>query len=79
VIGRLRPYVSVTSYPGGTTHGTHHDYDRHVPVLFLGPGIAPGRSPRPCGPEDIAATLARLLGLRYPLQEGTRAFPEVAP
>lgn len=47
----------------GTGHGTAHDYDLAVPVTLAGPGIAPGRYPGRAGPEDIAPTLATVLGL----------------
>ena len=66
---RTKPYVYLGGRVGGTGHGTPHDYDRHVPIVFLGPGIAPGRRDVPCGPEDIAWALGRLLGLDYPQQD----------
>jgi len=69
LIVRTRPYVYLGGRVGGTGHGTPHEYDRHVPIVFLGPGIAPGRRTVPCGPEDIAWTLGRLLGLDYPQQD----------
>lgn len=77
LIVRLRPYVYLSSYPGGTGHGTHHDYDRHVPVVFMGPGVRPGRYPGECGPEEIAPSLAALLGLDYPLQDARRVLAEM--
>jgi len=77
VIPRLRPFVYVDDkYSGGTGHGTAHDYDRHVPVVFLGAGIHPGRQEAEAGPEDIAPTLARLLGLEYRLETGQRVLAE---
>jgi predicted AlkP superfamily pyrophosphatase or phosphodiesterase len=69
LIVRTKPYVYLGGRVGGTGHGTPHEYDRHVPIVFLGPGIAPGRREVPCGPEDIAWTLGRLLGLDYPQQD----------
>lgn len=69
LIVRVKPYVVVTDYVGGTSHGTPYDYDRHVPIVFLGAGIAPGRRDAACGPEDIAWALGRLLGLDYPRQD----------
>jgi len=76
VIARLKPYVYVDDYPGGTGHGTVADHDRHVPVVFLGPGIQAGRYAQACGPEDIAPTLTALLGLPYPLETGQRVLSE---
>jgi hypothetical protein len=69
LITRTKEYVYLGGRVGGTGHGTPHEYDRHVPIVFLGPGIAPGRRKVPCGPEDIAWTLGRLLGLDYPQQD----------
>jgi len=69
LVSRVKPYVYVGGRVGGTGHGTPHDYDRHVPIVFLGPGIAPGPRDVACGPEDIAWTLGRLLGLDYPQQD----------
>jgi hypothetical protein len=76
VIARLKRYVYLDSRPGGTGHGTVQDYDRHVPVVFAGAGIASGRFDAPCGPEDIAPTLAKLLGLPYRLEPGQRELTE---
>jgi hypothetical protein len=79
VIARLKPYVYLSDYVGGTGHGTVQDYDRHVPVAFLGSGVKPGRYEGACGPEDIAPTLARLLGLDYRIEDGQRVLDEVLP
>jgi predicted AlkP superfamily pyrophosphatase or phosphodiesterase len=79
VIARLKPYVYLDSRPGGTGHGTVHDYDRHVPVVFAGAGIAKGRYEAACGPEDIAPTLAVLLGLPYRVEPGQRVLTEAVP
>jgi hypothetical protein len=76
IIACLKPYVFLDSRVGGTGHGTPQDYDRHVPVVFMGPGIRPGRYPADAGPEDIAPTLSRLLGLEYKLEEGQRVLQE---
>jgi predicted AlkP superfamily pyrophosphatase or phosphodiesterase len=70
LITRVKPYVYIGSYVGGTSHGTVHDYDRHVPVVFMGPGVKPGHYEGESGPEDIAPTLGALLGLDYPEQDG---------
>ncbi len=80
LIARVKQYVYLGGYVGGTGHGTPYDYDRHVPIVFLGPGIAPGRRDVPCGPEDIAWTLGRLLGLDYPQQDAaTDLLPLLKP
>jgi predicted AlkP superfamily pyrophosphatase or phosphodiesterase len=76
VIATVKPYVYVSSRVGGTGHGTVHGYDRHVPVAFLGAGIAAGRHEGACGPHDIAPTLAALLGVEYRVEEGQRVLKE---
>jgi predicted AlkP superfamily pyrophosphatase or phosphodiesterase len=73
----LKENVYLSNYAGGTGHGTAHEYDRHVPVVFMGPGIAPGLHDAPVGPEHIAPTLGALLGLDYPLQDADRLLWEV--
>jgi len=55
-----------TSYVRGTGHGTPYWYDRHVPLLFMGPGIAAGRDSTRASTVDFAPTLARVLGVPVP-------------
>jgi predicted AlkP superfamily pyrophosphatase or phosphodiesterase len=45
-------------------HGTPHDYDTAVPIIFYGPMIRPGRYSRFTSVVDIAPTLARIVGVR---------------
>lgn len=45
------------------THGTPHDYDRHVPMILLNAGVKAGKYMQQVSPADIAPTLARLLGI----------------
>jgi predicted AlkP superfamily pyrophosphatase or phosphodiesterase len=47
----------------GTTHGSPHNYDRDIPIVFYGAGIKPGNVPGPAYSIDIAATLAHYLGV----------------
>jgi predicted AlkP superfamily pyrophosphatase or phosphodiesterase len=61
----------------GTTHGTTYDYDRHVPIIFMGAGIKSGSYPEDCGPEDIAPTLAKILGFEYPKELDSRLLLEM--
>lgn len=49
-----------------TTHGSAYNYDTHVPVVFYGVGVRPGRYNIECSPSDIAPTLAALLGVEPP-------------
>ncbi|HUA86366.1 MAG TPA: alkaline phosphatase family protein [Bryobacteraceae bacterium] len=50
----------------GTSHGTPYNYDTHVPIIFLGPGIKPGIYRQSVAPNDIAPTLAQILGVQEP-------------
>jgi predicted AlkP superfamily pyrophosphatase or phosphodiesterase len=78
IIATPRPYVYISDNVGGTGHGTPHDYDRHIPVIFMGAPIKPGRYPEPCGPEDIAPTLADLLLLKsFQKEEDARILREM--
>lgn len=45
------------------THGTPHDYDRWVPMMFLGGGLQAQSRADSVAPVDIAPTLGRILGI----------------
>ena len=47
-------------------HGSPYSYDTFVPIIFCGPGLAPRRSEAAVCPEDIAPTLASVLGIKAP-------------
>jgi predicted AlkP superfamily pyrophosphatase or phosphodiesterase len=49
-----------------TTHGTGYTYDTHVPLIWYGSGIKSGRSYRRQNIDDIAVTLAHILGTNLP-------------
>lgn len=55
-------------YTTGTTHGSPHSYDTHVPLLAYGPGIAGGRRDEAVTPQHAAAIAARWLGVPPPRQ-----------
>jgi predicted AlkP superfamily pyrophosphatase or phosphodiesterase len=59
-----------------TTHGSTHDYDQRVPLVFLGPGIKAGVFDRAASPADLAPTLAALIGVTLKDAEGV-ALPEI--
>ena len=62
----LQPYVywaPAGTVSTGATHGSPHDYDAHVPVLFWGQPFAPGRRREPARVVDMAPTLAHVLGV----------------
>lgn len=50
----------------GTGHGSPYLYDRRVPLILLGPGIAAGRVTDEARTVDLAPTLAALAGVPYP-------------
>lgn len=59
----------------GTNHGTPYNYDVHVPLLWFGAGVTPGTFTRRVGVDDIAPTLAHLLGIvAPPLSQGQVLF-----
>jgi predicted AlkP superfamily pyrophosphatase or phosphodiesterase len=51
-------------YQSTATHGSPHDLDAHVPVIFYGPGVKPGRYTNFARVVDMAPTLAQLTGAR---------------
>lgn len=55
-------------YNATATHGSPYDLDAHVPIIFYGPGVRPGRHTGFARTVDIAPTLASLLGVR-PLEK----------
>ena len=50
----------------GSTHATPYDYDTHVPIVFFGQGVPKGVHNELVGVDDIAPTLAPLLGIAPP-------------
>ena len=75
----LKPGIYVNAAAGGTGHGSVYDDDRHVPVVFMGRDIKPGRYTQESAPEDIAPTLARMLRLEFPREENSRLLLEMLP
>ncbi len=63
-----------------STHGSPHDYDTHVPILFWGPNwVRPGRVDARVEVVDIAPTLARMLGVAAPPASEGKPLPIAAP
>lgn len=50
----------------GTTHGSLYDYDRHIPLIFYGWNVMPGRLNRTAASVDIGPTLAKHIGIAVP-------------
>ncbi len=61
----------------GTTHGLPFAYDTHVPVLFMGPGIKPGRYHKQIAVNDIAPTLSTMLEVEIPAGAYGRVLDEM--
>jgi predicted AlkP superfamily pyrophosphatase or phosphodiesterase len=59
----------------GTTHGSPHFYDTHVPLLIFGPGVKPGIYRERVEPLSVAPILARALGIPPPAK-ATAKVPE---
>jgi hypothetical protein len=59
----------------GTTHGTPYSYDTHIPLVLMGPGVRGGWYDRTVALNDLAPTLATLLGIETP--SGSSGHPLV--
>jgi hypothetical protein len=59
----LEPHWEWVGGPPVAMHGTPHDYDARVPVIFAGAGIQLGRHETAVRVVDIAPTLAAVVGV----------------
>ena len=73
----IKPYwLFGASQTTGTTHGSPHEYDTHVPILLYGPRwFGAGRVDTRVEVVDIAPTLAKLLGSATPAAAEGRPLP----
>jgi hypothetical protein len=64
---------------GGTTatHGTPYNYDTHIPLIFMGSGIRPGRYYQRAALNDLAPTLAAMLDVEIPSGSVGRILSEM--
>ena len=60
------PEGCLLSFETGTTHGSPYLYDRRVPLIFWGPGIAAARVPGEVRSIDLGPTLAARVGVKAP-------------
>jgi hypothetical protein len=60
----------------GTTHGTPYSYDAHIPLVLMGPGIKPGAYHANVALNDLAPTMATLLGVETPSGSSGRVLVE---
>lgn len=65
-----------TTAATGTSHGTVYGYDRHIPLILMGPGVEPGVYHARVALNDLAPTLATLLGIEPPSGSQGRALLE---
>jgi hypothetical protein len=63
----------------GSDHGTPYSYDRRVPFLLRGPGVARGRFSDRVTARDVAASLAFALGVPPPDASGGTPVPALSP
>ena len=62
----VKPYCFLSPYLTGTTHGSPHSYDTHVPLLVFGAGVKPRVRDERITPQTMAAILAHALGVPPP-------------
>jgi arylsulfatase A-like enzyme len=60
----------------GTSHGTPYGYDAHIPLILMGRQIAPGEYSDHAALNDLAPTLATLLGVEIPSGSTGRVLTE---
>ncbi|MCB9471902.1 MAG: alkaline phosphatase family protein [Candidatus Obscuribacterales bacterium] len=65
-----------TNQPG--EHGSVWSYDTYVPVAFFNVGVKPGFYRRSIGPQDIAPTIAALLGIKSTSASSGEVLKEIA-
>ncbi len=65
VVYQVHPW-HLKGLSSGTSHGSPYPYDRRVPLVFHGPGLAPGRDHEPATTLDVVPTLLAWLGLEPP-------------
>lgn len=75
----LKPGWIVGSGSAGTTHGSPHRYDTHVPILFYGPPwIGTGPVTQRVEVADIATTLAGIMRIATPGASVGKPLPVIA-
>ena len=61
----------------GATHGSPYNYDSHIPLIFMGPGIKAGRYYQAAALNDAAPTIAALLDIEMPSGSLGRILDEI--
>ena len=62
----------------GTTHGLWNPYDSHIPLLWFGWKVKPGKTNREVYMTDIAPTIAAMLQIQMPNGSVGKVITEVA-
>lgn len=70
-------YWMTGSNTSGTTHGMPFNYDSHVPLVFMGPGVKPGRYHSQVAVYNLAPTLATMLEIEPPSGAFGRVLDEM--
>ena len=74
-------YVLMPGYIGmgntGTTHGAWNPYDAHIPLVWFGKNIKPGKTNTETYMTDIAPTLSALLKIQMPNGNVGKVLPLV--
>ena len=73
----MKPNWMRSSSRNLTTHGSPHPYDTHVPIMFWGARVKPGRYHANVAPNDIAPTLATMLDVETPSGSVGRVLSEM--
>ena len=60
----------------GTTHGTPYNYDAHIPLILMGRRVRAGEYSDDVALNDLAPTLATLLGVEIPAGSVGRVLTE---
>ena len=60
----LQKYGHILSWKTGTTHGSPYDYDRRIPLYFMGKPFVKGPKQGVSSSEDIVPTILNLVGLQ---------------
>ena len=77
-----RPHWFINDFDGlavSSVHGSPWRYDSHVPIVFAGFGLRPGRPGREVHTVDVASTLAAVVGSSLPASAVGEPLAEVAP
>lgn len=73
----LKPFYIFKSDGVGSTHGSLHDYDTHVPFALYGLDFLPKNISESCSPADIAPTLAKILNIELPGKRSGKSLIEL--